>query len=181
MHEEPPLHAWGYGGRQVRTDPKYGDIFDHHAVVYEYPGGERFYAFTRQQPNCYRENSKVVFGTKGQMRSQRGYGLFDLAGKPIWAPDPSRGHPELNCFEEMFAAMKQGSPINDSVSMARSTMLAILGRMATHGGQRVTWDEAFRSDLVLAPKSYEWDAEPPVLPDSDGNYPVPMPGVTKVL
>ena len=81
----------------------------------------------------------------------------------------------------MFTAIKQGTPINDSLSMARSTMLAILGRMATHSGQRVTWDEAFASNLVLAPKGYEWDAEPPVLPDSDGNYPVPIPGVTKVL
>lgn len=87
----------------------------------------------------------------------------------------------LSVFEEMFAAMKQGKPINDSLSMARSTMSAILGRMATHGGQRVTWDEAYASKLVLAPKSYAWDADPPVLPGPDGMYPQPMPGVTKVL
>jgi hypothetical protein len=58
-------------------------------------------------------------------------------------------------------------------------MLAILGRMATHSGQRITWDEAFASERVLAPESYAWDADPPVLPDKDGNYPVAMPGVTK--
>jgi predicted dehydrogenase len=181
MHEQPPLHAWGYGGRQVRTEAKYGDIFDHHAVVYEYPNGVRFYAFTRQQPGCFRENSKLVLGTKGQMKSQRGYAILDLKGDTIWEPTDKGKNAEQNCFEEMFAAMKQGTPINDSLSMARSTMLAILGRMATHGGQRVTWDEAWASELDLSPKSYAWNAEPPVLPDTDGNYPHPIPGVTKVL
>jgi hypothetical protein len=89
--------------------------------------------------------------------------------------------PEITCFEEMFAAMRAGKPINDSLTMARSTMLAIMGRMATHGGQRVTWEEAFNSKRVLAPKRYAWDADPPVLPDTDGKYPVPIPGATEVL
>ena len=181
MHEEPPLHAWGYGGRQVRTEAIYGDIFDHHAVVYEYPGGVRFYAFTRQQPGCFNENSELLFGTKGCLRSERGWSISDSAGKRVWTASRQGKDAELNCFEEMFAGMKQGKPINDSLSMSRSTMLAILGRMATHGGQRVTWDEAFASNLVLAPKSYAWDADPPVLPGPDGKYPQPVPGVTKVL
>jgi predicted dehydrogenase len=181
MHEEPPLHAWGYGGRQVRTEAIYGDIFDHHAVVYEYPSGVRFYAFTRQQPGCFNENSELLFGTKGCLRSERGWSISDSAGKRVWAASRQGKDAELNCFEEMFAGMKQGKSINDSLSMARSTMLAILGRMATHGGQRVTWDQAFASNLVLAPKSYAWDADPPVLPGPDGKYPCPIPGVTKVL
>jgi myo-inositol 2-dehydrogenase/D-chiro-inositol 1-dehydrogenase len=181
MHEEPPLSAWGYGGRQVRTEAKYGDIFDHHSVVYDYPGGVRYFAFTRQQPGCDNENSKIVFGTKGQLRDTRGWELCDLKGKVKWTPARSRKNPEVNCFEEMFAAIRAGKPINDSLAMARSTMHAILGRMATHGGQRVTWEQALASNRVLAPKSYAWDAPPPVLPGKDGQYPYPIPGVTKVL
>jgi hypothetical protein len=79
------------------------------------------------------------------------------------------------------AGMQAGKPINDSVAMARSTMLAILGRMATHSGQRITWEQALGSKKVLAPKRYAWDAVPPVLPGSDGKYPHPVPGVTKAL
>ena len=60
-------------------------------------------------------------------------------------------------------------------------MHAILGRMATHSGQRVTWDEAFNSQLELAPKQYTMDAQPPVVPNANGEYPVPVPGFTKVL
>ena len=81
----------------------------------------------------------------------------------------------------MFAGMANGEVINDSLSMARSTMLAILGRMATHSGQLVTWDDAFQSDIVLAPQQYTWDADPPVLPDESGNYPHAIPGQTKAV
>ena len=184
MREQPPLHAWGYGGRAQRVEPKYGDIFDHHSVVYEYANGPRVYAMTRQQSGCFNGVYSTVFGTKGQLRrggTKRQTGIFNLQGEPVWQPDSDRADAEVNCFREMIAAMQAGKPINDSLSMARSTMLAILGRMATHSGQRVTWDEAFASNRVLAPARYAWDADPPVLPKPDGTYPHPVPGVTQVL
>ncbi|MHC4399728.1 MAG: Gfo/Idh/MocA family protein, partial [Planctomycetota bacterium] len=182
MHEEPPLHAWGYGGRAVRTEAKYGDIFDHHAVVFEYGSGARVYAFTRQQRGCWREVTDQVMGTKGRLkRAKGGRGGYVIEGETSWASQQPSGSAEQNCFQEMFAAMRAGKPINDSLSMARSTMLAILGRMATHSGQLVTWDEAFNSKRVLAPERYDWDADPPVLPGPDGHYPHPIPGVTEVL
>ena len=34
-----PVRAVGMGGRQVRTGPEYGHIFDHFAIDYEYPNG----------------------------------------------------------------------------------------------------------------------------------------------
>jgi len=178
MHEKPPLYAWGMGGRQVRTDPKYGDIFDHHTVVYEYADGARFYAFCRQQANCFNRVSFMVQGGKGRMT---GWGRYIIEGETSWDSGKQQTNPEINTFKEMFAGMQAGKPINDSVAMARSTMLAILGRMATHSGQRITWEQAFGSNKVLAPKRYAWDAEPPVLPGPDGKYPHPVPGVTKVL
>ena len=41
MHDEVPLKATGLGGRQVRTDEKFGHIFDHMATVYEYKNGDQ--------------------------------------------------------------------------------------------------------------------------------------------
>lgn len=181
MNEEPPRQAWGYGGRQVRTEAKFGDIFDHHAVVYEYEGGPRYYAFTRQQPGCFNDNFRLVLGTQGQLSSERGMRILGLDGQIVWEAGREERPPELTCFEEMFSALRAGTPINDSVAMARSTMCAILGRMATHGGQRVTWDEALASNLELAPQRYAWDADPPAMPGPDGQYPIPIPGVTTVL
>jgi hypothetical protein len=57
---------------------------------------------------------------------------------------------------ELFASIKAGKPINNGLYMSYSTMLAIMGRMATYTGQRVTWEEAINSQLDLTPRSYEW-------------------------
>jgi predicted dehydrogenase len=183
MQDEPPVNAWGYGGRQVRVEPKWGDIFDHHAVVLEYPTGTRVFGFTRQQNNCYNGVSYLVIGSKGRLThgSRAGWVLSSNSGQPIETIEYGAEQPELNTFREMFAGMAAGKPVNDSLSMGRSTQLAILGRMATHTGQLVTWDEGFASNRVLAPKSYEWNADPPVLPNAEGNYPVPKPGLTTEL
>ena len=48
LHDTPPLSAWGMGGREVRKGPTYGDVFDHHATVFEYADGVRMYAYCRQ-------------------------------------------------------------------------------------------------------------------------------------
>ncbi len=183
MHEQPPVSAWGYGGRAVRTEPMYGDIFDHHAAVIEYATGTKVYGFTRQQENCWNDISYRIVGSKGKLiRGRGGWATFVIEGERPWQSQPSQKiDPEANCFREMFAAIRNGKPINDCLSMARSTMLAILCRMATHSGQLVRWEEAFESNLVLAPDRYAWDATPPVLPGPDGAYPHPIPGKTKVL
>ena len=53
-----------------------------------------------------------------------------------------------------------------------------MGRMALYSGKEVAWDVALGSTMSLAPARYALDADPPVLPDKDGNYPVAMPGTT---
>jgi predicted dehydrogenase len=184
LDEQPPVSAWGYGGRQVRTDPKWGDIFDHHAVNFEYANGVRIFAYTRQQQGCANEVSDTVLGTKGRLvhgGPKRRRSAWQIEGETNWSPEPSSKHPEVSCFEEMFAGIRSGNPINDSQTMANSTMLAIHGRMATYSGQVIKWEDAFNSTRVLAPERYAWDADPPVLPDENGHYPVPVPGATEVL
>lgn len=180
LRDEPPVDAWGVGGRQVRVEPKWGDIFDHHAVVYEYASGARVYGICRQQANCWNDVSLIAYGTKGRLTSG-GLGRFTLTGETNYEGVADQEHPELITFREMFAGIRAGTPVNESTQIARSTMLSILGRMATHSGQRIRWDDALASNLKLAPESYDWDATPPILPDADGKYPVSIPGVTKVL
>jgi predicted dehydrogenase len=184
MREEPPQQAWGYGGRSQRVEAKFGDIFDHHSVVYEYANGQRVYAMTRQQSGCYNGVYATVFGTKGQLRrgrNRRQSGIFDNKGELKWQTPTEAVVPEVNRYREMFAALLAGTPLNDSLAMARSSMLAILGRMVTHSGQQITWEDAFASNKVLAPERYEWAANPPVMPRPDGAYPHAIPGVTQVL
>ena len=177
MHEEPPLQAWGLGGRQVRSEETIGNIFDHHAVVYEYAGGVRLYSYCRRQANCANDTSDHFFGTEGHCNVLK----HQIDGKTEWR---YRG-PKCNMYEmeheELFASIRNGKPINNGLLMARSTMLAILGRMVTYTGQAITWDKAINSSEDLSPAGYAWDADPPILPDENGKYPIAVPGVTKFV
>ena len=61
-------------------------------------------------------------------------------------------------------------------------MTAILGRMASYSGQEITWEEALASNLKLVPENLRsFKDTAPVLPDEEGNYPVPVPGVTRFI
>ncbi len=177
MHDEPPVRAWGIGGRQVRVDPKYGDIFDHHAVVYEYANGVQVYAYCRQIAGCYSEVSDQFIGTKGRANILQN----KIEGEKPWhysGPKPSMYDVE---HQELFAAIRSGKTINNGEFLARSTMWGILGRMVDYTGQALTWEQAINSQQTLAPAKYAFDAEPPVLPDKDGKYPIAVPGETQFV
>ena len=177
MHDEPPLRAWGMGGRQVRTEPMWGNIYDHHAVVYEYPGAN-VYSYTRQMANCWNQTADLIIGTKGKAYLPS---RCRIEGENPWRYEGPGGNMYDIEHQELFRSIRAGEPINNGLYMARSTMLAILGRMVTYTGQAIEWKQAIESQEDLSPKSYAWDAEPPILPDKDGKYPVAMPGVTKFV
>jgi predicted dehydrogenase len=174
MGDQPPLAAVGLGGRQVRTGPMWGNIYDHHAVAYEWPNGVRVFSFTRQMDKCANETEDIIFGSKGQARVIK---HEITAGGDTWryrGPKPSMYDVE---HEKLFKSIKDGKPINNGQYMCYSTMLAIMGRMATYTGQRVTWDQAINSKQDLTPASYEWG--PVKLPPEA--LEVAMPGKTALV
>jgi len=83
--------------------------------------------------------------------------------------------------DDLAAAIRGGLDYNEADNGAHSTLTAILGRMATYGGKEVTWDAALNSNISLMPKVFSFDADPPVLPDANGVYPIAVPGLTKVV
>jgi predicted dehydrogenase len=175
MKDEYPVRAMGLGGRQVRTGPEYGHIYDHFAVVYEYANGARLVSNCRQQVGCKNDISAHVLGTKGRAElSERTKGLLVRTGERTWTYDG----PESNLYQaehdELFASIRSGKPINNGDYMAKSTLLAIMGRMAAYTGQQITWDMAWNSKEDLTPPRYDWDVPLPVPP-------VAMPGVTKFV
>ncbi len=180
MGDQPPARAWGLGGRQVRTDPKYGTIYDHHAVVYEYAEEVPVFSYCRQMGGCYNEVTDTFIGTKGRcfMNPPR---ILQIEGENPWSYDGPGGNMYDLEHVALFQSIRDGRPINNGQYMAYSTMLAILGRMVTYTGQRLTWEEALNSVEDLSPADYAWDAQPPVLPDENGHYPVAMPGQTKFV
>lgn len=167
MNDKPPARCVGIGGRQVRVDPRWGNVYDHFAVCYEWDSGAKTFAYTRQMKGCMNETEDHVLGTKGRARLLR----HVVEGDQRWryrGPKPSMYDVE---HKELFDAIRAGETINNGEYMSYSTLMAIMGREACYTGQSISWDEALNSPQDLTPKSYDWgDVE---VPD------VATPGVTK--
>ncbi len=175
LGDVPPVRAWATGGRQVRTGAQYGDVYDHHAIVYEYADGARMHAYVRQQTGCYDSVEDRLQGTKGRCNLMR----HQITGETEWRYEGPGCNMHQAEHDAMFRAIRSGETINNGHYMVVSDMLQIMGRMASYTGKVVTWDEAMASPLNLAPSAYTWDATPPTQPDAEGNYPIAMPGITQ--
>jgi len=169
MRDQYPIACSGTGGRQTRTSPEYGNVFDHMAVVYEYANGVKTFSRCRQQDGCSVDVNDHIFGTKGRVDVMN-HVAYGLDGKEIWR---YKG-PKANMYQvehnELFAGIRCGKPINNGHYMAHSTMMGILGRMAAYTGKKITWEQAINSKENLAPPSYQWG---PI-----EVAPVAMPGIT---
>ncbi|MBY0526789.1 MAG: Gfo/Idh/MocA family oxidoreductase [Gemmataceae bacterium] len=175
MKDEPPVRAVGMGGRQVLTAPAYGNIYDHLSVVYEYASGAKLFSNTRQQKGCKNDISAHVLGTKARAElSERKRGLSIKTGDSDWFFDGKENQMYQTEHDELFASIRAGKPINNGDYMCKSTLMAIMGRMACYTGQLITWDMAMNSKEDLSPPEYDWKVR---LPDP----PVAMPGVTKFV
>ena len=172
MDDEPPVSISGSGGRQVRTDARYGNIYDHFNVVYEWANGVKAFARCRHWNNCETEVEDYIVGTKGRV-DVMGHKIYDLDGNLIWSFDGEGGDMYQIEHDELFAGILAGKPINNGEYMCKSTMMAIAGRMSSYTGQKLSWDQVMNSQEDLSPASYDWTDIP--VPE------VAIPGKTKFV
>jgi predicted dehydrogenase len=176
-----PVRAQGQGGRLVRTGKDHGQIFDHHFVEFEYADGSRMLSQCRHMPGCMNRVSEAFHGTNGTA-PQPGSILYSNGNSAFRHRGKEDPNPYQVEHDELFSAIAAGEyRFAEAERGAMATMTAILGRLATYSGRVVEWEEALNSEISIMPAVYAWDADPPVLPDADGNYPVPVPGVTQVV
>jgi len=175
-----PVKAQGMGGRETRKGKDYGQIFDHHFVEFEYGNGVVFNSQCRHQKGTMSKVDEYIAGTRGRVFFDAGR-ITDLKGNTIYQFDKKmENQPYQAEHDELFAAIANREyKFWDAERGAKSTMTALLGRMATYSGQKIEWDKAINSGINIMPAAYAFDAQPPVLPDADGLYPVAVPGVTK--
>lgn len=175
MGDIMPTSAIGTGGRQVRTDDKYGNIFDHFAVEFDYASGTKGYHFTRQQSGTATRNTVDIIGDQGTAMIQPGR-KYQIKGTENWSYDGEENDMYQTQHDELFAAIKNGKTINNGQQMANSSLLAIWARMAGYSGQRISYDEVFNSEITLGPKfdDYAWDFVYPMPP-------IAVPGKIKVV
>ena len=172
-----PIKAAGMGGRQVRTDPKFGEIYDHFAVEYEYADGSKMFSQCRHIQNCWSSVSEHASGSRGHSNISGG----QISSDKVWKYDGKRNDPYQTEHDDLFAAIRNGTPYNEGENGAMSTYTAILGRLAVYGGKEVTLEQAMNSDISLMPSEFSWEGTPVSLPNENGEYPIPVPGITEVV
>jgi len=178
MGNAVPIKCHGLAGRSSMVEPLYGDVFDHHSVVYEFDKGVRVYAFCRTTGGCYDENSSLICGAKGKA---------SILNCRIWGETNWRWQGQCDPYQiehdKLFAGIRSGTPINCGNYMARSTMIGVMGQISCYTGKEVSWDQIMASDFYYPPKPEECrdGMEPPTKPGANGSYPVPAPGRTKMI
>ena len=177
---EYPVSANGMGGREVRKGLDHGQIFDHHYVEFNYSSGAVISSQCRHQPGTNRNVSERFQGTKGSVSFKKNK-IIDLNGNEIYSyKQKGDKSPYQIEHDKLFKSIRDGNVINDGEYGAKSTLTAIMGRMATYTGQEIKWNQIMESDQNLVPDNLDWSSTPPVIPNSEGKYPIPIPGVTDI-
>ncbi len=163
-----PVQCMGLGGRAVREG---GNIWDHFAIEFEYPGGVRASSYCRQIPGCTDSVCERIVGTKGFAYIDGATGFIE--GENSYK-GPASPNPYVQEHIDLIKSIRQGAAVNEGVQVAESTMNAVMGRMSAYTGRALKWDWAMNaSKLDLTPPKYQF-GDLPVAP-------VATPGQTPLV
>lgn len=153
----------GYNGKDVQ-----GQIFDTHFVEFTYEDGTKMYSQCRHQRNTFSNVNEYFHSTK------------ELRGRPVSARRSDiklqHGNPYVQEHHVLQQAIADARNHNEGWYGAVSSMTAVLGRMATYSGKVIQWDELVEKGPDMFPENPTWETTPPVVPDENGFYPIPVPG-----
>jgi len=187
-----PRSAIALGGRQTRTDPAYGMIYDHFAVHYDYsptpnpdtpadrPDGPHVMSMSRQIDQCYTRNNETFQGLAGSALVSGGV-IRDLDGKITWKfPAKQANNPYETEHANLIESIRKGQPLNEGQTIAESVLTAIMGRMSAYTGQIVTWQQALKSQETLVPANLAGLSQEEFFKSAPPAPIVPLPGKTKL-
>jgi myo-inositol 2-dehydrogenase / D-chiro-inositol 1-dehydrogenase len=172
--EKFPTQAIGFGGRHRRPT---GDQYDFISVDYKFDDGRRYQGMHRQIDGCYNQSEVIIYGTKGYTNCLDK--IWDNDHNLVWEyeyPVDESGQPGRRTSVSMndqshinlVTAIRTNTPVNEAITMASSSLIAIMGRESAYTGQRVTWDDMMTSGLSIGPTEYRMG---PV--DIKAEHPVP--------
>jgi len=93
--------------------------------------------------------------------------------------NPSERNPYRNEWNDLVDAIRNDQPYNEAERGALASMVTSMGRMASHTGRIVTYEDMLNCQHEFAPNidKLTVDGPAPLMPDANGRYPVPQPGI----
>jgi myo-inositol 2-dehydrogenase / D-chiro-inositol 1-dehydrogenase len=163
----PPVSALGMGGLMIHHD--FGNIYDHFAVIYEYPNGARVSAMASQIPGSTARIGQNIVGARGTSDGE------SISGKKSWKYEgPAINGLEQEHIDFIASVRGKGPYLNHGKRVAESTLTAIIGRMSAYTGREIRFDWALnKSKLDLTPAKWEIGDNPIT--------PRPIPGEEKLV
>ena len=147
-----PIKAHGMGGRQARPDKNYGHIYDHFAIEFEYPNGVRMFSQCRQMNGCEGRVEEAVVGSKASTNCKD---FIKPKEGQLWRFREKETNPYQQEHQDLIAAIRAGTPLNDAHAIAESTLTGIMGREAAYTGRTIEREEVLNSKMKLGPEKYE--------------------------
>jgi predicted dehydrogenase len=181
-----PVTAHGVGGRSPgSTDCSQN--FDAYSIEYTFADGAKALVTGRYAPNCHSDFATFAHGTKcaaqfsGNIHAPTVQMYKDqrVARENItWRPEKETVDPWQAEWNVLMAAIRNDRKHNETKRAVYSNLAAIIGRAAVHSGQIITWEDALASDYQFFPNvdGLTQESPAPVNADSNGRYPVPVPG-----
>lgn len=170
MGDRHPTTVTAVGGRQARSGPNSGHIYDHFTAIMDYEDGLKYYGSTRHMAGCSSLNRDLVHGATGEAELAK----FTIRGDKPFRGTPSKVQMHQAEHNELFEFIRSGKPRNDGVYMSHSTLLAIMIRESAYTGKTIAWEQAMNSQQELRPSSYTRDGKPP-------EAQVAIPGITQFV
>jgi len=155
---QTPTRAMALGGRQARPkEPKYGHIYDHFAVEFEYANGLKLFSQCRQMDNVDSRVSEFIAGTKGTSNCKD---FIRVSGGQGWRFRDQDPNPYQQEHLDFVNSIRTGKPLNEAQQTAEATLMGIMGRESAYSGQIVEWDQMLNSNQRLGPEKYEFGPLP---------------------
>lgn len=198
-----PVEARATGGRHYRDPDHIDQNFDSYSVEYTFADGSKMYLDGRNISGCQQEFASFAHGSKGsavisekghapsRARIYKGQVIHRSArrgGGPthpdlLWAypQEPREPNPYDLEWEALIEAIQTDSEFNEVDRGLKSSLVTSMGRMAAHTGQVITYDQMLNCEHELGKGAGDLtlDSDSPLMPDSDGRYPIPQPGIKK--
>jgi predicted dehydrogenase len=194
MKNDWPVKAMGMGGRNYRSAGNginYVDQnFDSYSVEYTYADGSKMFFDGRCMTGAENNYCSYVHGTKGLAIASKAHdcgapsaiykGQVEDKKKLVWQSTDT-SNPYQNEWDELIDAIRNDKSYNEVKRGVEASVVTSMGRMSSHIGRTVTFDEMLNCDHEFAPglDKLTSSTPAPVTPDATGMYPQPEPGIKK--